>query len=791
MYCVRTGKVAKLLHLKDGTPQPQESDLSSAQVSRLYSQGLAVAAFFSALHQRDKEILEVITQTLSHGDSCLGSAELLNCSIHIEEIRLTRNKPEIAAAIASMYHISGDTILNWQREYEKYNGFEESKTGSWLREWILYEEDLLRKFRTWLRSEKHVSKTRACQYINCTLLASEGMENLLVRYKLTLPIAEATAHSWMVKAGAAYSDVKKCYYTDTHNKPETIADRGRYITELDRLSLRLPLWFHVPVEQCPPSLLDSGYLFKDDIGGADMVELHVDRLGKIQNQDLYCELREQMGPDGGLYSVRFPLDAPCEYDRPPETCRCHQPAYHIGQDESIFKAYLKSSKEWVLQGVRSMNKKSDGPGEMVSAFQDEIRGFGLPMTPEELFGFNQWRKARGKAPVQDSPGLRFLLYGKDKEGYWNNEKMKIQVEDVMDAIEYLYDDKQQIIEVDWSSGHAMHKPDGLHVSNMNVSYGGKQKKLRESIVTQDCLGNSKAIMTWHGRQIDLKLQPGDVQSMIFKEGDPPPWYFPDCPPYDAIHAKKPKKTISEKAQKKSKGKRQQAVSSATAAAVAASSISESIAGVSPSVASAVKAAASAASAAVTAARDAEGELPFNETDNIIEGYIGKAKGKKQILWERGLWLDGMTASQEKPELNIDKVLQSCGDFLREKSALQAVVEDRGHILLMCIKGHPELAGLGVEYSWGKGKLEFRRNINDEIPAHLHDNILKCLSTDVLPLSRVRKFARRTREYRAVYADPALAADSTCDGYALIEKMRKTRKTHRNIVDIEARYILQT
>jgi len=43
--------------------------------------------------------------------------------------------------------------------------------------------------------------------------------------------------------------------------------------------------------------------------------------------------------------------------------------------------------------------------------------------------------------------------------------------------------------------------------------------------------------------------------------------------------------------------------------------------------------------------------------------------------------------------------------------LEELVHSRGHILLMSPKGHPELAGKGVEYAWGAAKLLFRK-IND-------------------------------------------------------------------------------
>eukprot|EP00733_Pompholyxophrys_punicea_P001437 Pompholyxophrys_punicea_v1_NODE_719_length_1401_cov_9.679792.p1 type:complete len:135 gc:universal NODE_719_length_1401_cov_9.679792:74-478(+) len=113
---------------------------------------------------------------------------------------------------------------------------------------------------------------------------------------------------------------------------------------------------------------------------------------------------------------------------------------------------------------------------------------------------------------------------------------------------------------------------------------------------------------------------------------------------------------------------------------------------------------------------------------------------------------------------------------------------------MSPKCHLELAGVGIEYNWEKSKLEFRRNINDEEPSHLHANILKSLSTSAfrpLPLARVRKFARK-RDNRNVYREwDKIMMSEDGGSLEIIEKMRKTRKTHRNIVDLEMRYLLHS
>ena len=184
------------------------------------------------------------------------------------------------------------------------------------------------------------------------------------------------------------------------------------------------------------------------------------------------------------------------------------------------------------------------------------------------------------------------------------------------------------------------------------------------------------------------------------------------------------------------------------------------------------------------------DVPTDKKDRkgntiIKEGYIGKPKGMKQIAWERGLHKpenEGKMHGDTIPEdderdrsLSLKHVLSNCWDFAHEKTALQELVESRGHILRMCVKGHPELAGVGIEYSWGKAKQKFRRETNDRIAAHLHANIVACFSRleNFLPPSRVRKFARRSRAYRRAYKE------GKPNSHADVEKLVKCYKSHRS------------
>jgi hypothetical protein len=43
------------------------------------------------------------------------------------------------------------------------------------------------------------------------------------------------------------------------------------------------------------------------------------------------------------------------------------------------------------------------------------------------------------------------------------------------------------------------------------------------------------------------------------------------------------------------------------------------------------------------------------------------------------------------------------ETIHEKTALINIMEARGHMLLPSVKCHPEMAGNGIEYSWGQAE----------------------------------------------------------------------------------------
>ena len=84
-----------------------------------------------------------------------------------------------------------------------------------------------------------------------------------------------------------------------------------------------------------------------------------------------------------------------------------------------------------------------------------------------------------------------------------------------------------MFELDYSSGHNMERPDGLSTtpSVNNMEWGGKQRKMRDTILTISNMGTIT-----HIRSLNI----GDTKSMIFLPTDLPPNFNPDVPQYDVM-----------------------------------------------------------------------------------------------------------------------------------------------------------------------------------------------------------------------------------------------------------------
>ena len=147
-----------------------------------------------------------------------------------------------------------------------------------------------------------------------------------------------------------------------------------------------------------------------------------------------------------------------------------------------------------------------------------------------------------------------------------------------------------------------------------------------------------------------------------------------------------------------------------------------------------------------------------EEDEIKSyGWEGKQKGLLQVLWERGFIDESRNVKKEytmrgKKDLfgainlktSLVHLMENCLDFINEKTLLQSTMHQLGITVHRSPKCHAELAGEGIEYSWG-----FSKNACRRLPLHLkrgkekfRNSVRNVLSRKELTTTIIRKFARR-------------------------------------------------
>ena len=131
-------------------------------------------------------------------------------------------------------------------------------------------------------------------------------------------------------------------------------------------------------------------------------------------------------------------------------------------------------------------------------------------------------------------------------------------------------------------------------------------------------------------------------------------------------------------------------------------------------------------------------------------------------------------------------------FKKEQTQLSCILDLLGVHLRLTLKYHPEISGIGIEYTWGYAKLRSRREFNDTIPRNLRINVLRSLNRSVITRDRVFKFTRKARKYKISYltlVHEADGADATAakDNIAHITKLFKV---HRSAMDADYLFIVE-
>ena len=174
--------------------------------------------------------------------------------------------------------------------------------------------------------------------------------------------------------------------------------------------------------------------------------------------------------------------------------------------------------------------------------------------------------------------------------------MVCQLDDCVDILKMLFGNQYDFLFMfDHSCGHDKKRTDGLIVENMAKIYGGKQAAMRDTEI--------KAVRGYLG-PFPSVLKMGDIQKMNFQEGDDGPFWM--------------------SAEEKEKSKRDQPSGKIKKPEYNIKELIKKL--------SEVGYVASGWKKQLQQAAQARGIPIFEETEAVIEGWLGKPKGLLQVAW---------------------------------------------------------------------------------------------------------------------------------------------------------------
>ncbi len=143
------------------------------------------------------------------------------------------------------------------------------------------------------------------------------------------------------------------------------------------------------------------------------------------------------------------------------------------------------------------------------------------------------------------------------------------------------------------------------------------------------------------------------------------------------------------------------------------------------------------------------------------------------------------------ETSVREILKRCEDFQNETPQLEFIAQKYlGAFIRLTPKYHPKIVGRGIEYAWAYSKLRFHHVINNAVTSHLEENVKAALSREVLTINRIRKFARKARDYKLTYSYLVALADGEDASAAKgrIEHLTKLFKQHCSALNADYKFI---
>ena len=151
----------------------------------------------------------------------------------------------------------------------------------------------------------------------------------------------------------------------------------------------------------------------------------------------------------------------------------------IMQDESIFHINEYRRRSWLAQDQQLIRKKGHGRAIHVSDFISETIGR-IKLSDDQITDQLNITDKQQRLP---SFKARKIIYpGKGADAWWDLSQLKDQIKIAIKVFDHTHPNCIAIFVFDRSSAHEGFADNALVINNMNINPGGKQRKLRDTVI---------------------------------------------------------------------------------------------------------------------------------------------------------------------------------------------------------------------------------------------------------------------------------------------------------------------
>ena len=292
---------------------------------------------------------------------------------------------------------------------------------------LLDNEALLHDVRVYLA-------TQALGTVNPRLLAQHVNNVILPALGIRGAIADSTAQRWLrSKLGYECKEARKGLYVDGHERPDVVEERKEFIAILNGFE-----WYVGRVQH--------------SISRSSDLNILTSLMATYDDESL---------------------------DRIPPTLQSGQKEHVlIMQDETIFHTNEYRRRMWLAPDQQPIRKKGNGRAIHISDFISETTG--RIKLSEEQIADQLKRSVEQRLPAFEA---RKIIYpGKGFDAWWDLSQLIDQIKITIQIFELTHPNCVAVFTFDRSSAHEGFAEDALNVNNMNINPGGKQRKLRDTVI---------------------------------------------------------------------------------------------------------------------------------------------------------------------------------------------------------------------------------------------------------------------------------------------------------------------